>query len=125
MISDQKGLFHINIVCFHSSELFFSSKTFRLIQNRASERWIQANKPSLAMLFDVGDKGLLKRFDMKLEAGGKLKFFGDPINFILISKDQANVPKPHKNMKSLSCEIDVYNRKGVNNYHDNHDQHRS
>ena len=48
------------------------------------------------MLFDVSDKGLLKRFDMKLEAGRKLKFFGDPINLILISKDQANVPEPSK-----------------------------
>ena len=57
------------------------------------------------MLFDVSDKGLLKRFDMKLEAGRKLKFFGDPINLILISKDQANVPKPDKNMKSLCSEI--------------------
>ena len=60
------------------------------------------------MLFDVSDKGLLKRFDMKLEAGRKLKFFGDPINLILISKDQANVPKPYKTMKSLFCEIGVY-----------------
>ena len=65
------------------------------------------------MLFDVSDKGLLKRFDMKLEAGRKLKFFGDPINLILISKDQANILKLYKNMKSLYSEIYVYGKKGV------------
>ena len=40
-----------------------------------------------------------------------MKFFGGPINLILISKDQANVSQPYKNVKTLYREIDVYGRK--------------
>ena len=42
-----------------------------------------------------------------------MKFFSGPINSILISKDQANVLKLNKNMKSLYSEIYVYGKKGV------------